>query len=121
MPLVRLKRNWQGVFHRTIGKGDASRRQAFGPGQIVALSDEDFAFVERDIGKSLEIFTPPVANVDEATQSTEPNAADQSPVAPVAVENTTAEQASTDESLMDSVEQAESNETEVTPKKSKRR
>lgn len=50
MPLVMCRRDWNGVFHRTIG----GTRRAFPPGEPVELRDEEIPAILMDIGKALQ-------------------------------------------------------------------
>jgi hypothetical protein len=66
MPTVRCVRHWSGPFHRTI----AGERRQFLPGEPVDLTAEEFAAVESDIGRALELIgDSPVVHEAEAELS----------------------------------------------------
>lgn len=49
MPHVMCRRDWKGVFHRTIN----GVRTAFPPGETIEVSGPDLKFIADDLGKAL--------------------------------------------------------------------
>lgn len=55
MPHVMLKKNWPGVFHRSVRtqKGELVKRLAFAPGEPVELDELELAAVSADLRKKI--------------------------------------------------------------------
>lgn len=60
MAIVRLRPGWEGEFGRCVRDrhGQVKKRLVFPPGKAVTLRGADFAAVQGDIGKALEVVAP---------------------------------------------------------------
>lgn len=58
MPMVMLKRNWQGHFRRTLPgatKDDPPRVLEFAPGELQEVTDAELVAIKDDIGAALHV------------------------------------------------------------------